>query len=98
MNLNDKDKRRLLARLKRAEGQVAAVRRMLSADTYCVDVLIQLSAARGALNKVGEAILRQHIETCVADAFQSGDADASAQKVEELMDVFARYGGIGKGA
>ncbi len=93
MHLPPEDKRRLLARLKRAEGQVAAVRRMIDDDTYCVDVLVQIAAARGALAKVGEAVLRNHVQTCVTDALQHGDDVARQQKVDELMDVFGRYGG-----
>lgn len=89
------ERQRLAARLKRVEGQVAAVRRMLEADAYCVDVLVQISAARGALAKVGEEVLQRHVETCVADAFATGGAEARQEKIDELMDVFARYAGRG---
>lgn len=95
MKLSAQDKKRLLTRLKRAEGQVAAIRRMVEEDTYCVDVLVQISAARGALGRVGEAVLRNHVETCVSSALSSGDDDAAQVKIDELMDVFARYAGIG---
>ena len=98
MQLSAEERRRLLMRLKRAEGQVAAVRRMVEADAYCVDILTQLAAARGALGKAGEALLRSHMQTCVAEAFQSGDDAAREQKVEELMGVFSRYSGIGGGS
>ncbi len=89
------ERQRLAARLKRVEGQVAAVRRILEADAYCVDVLVQISAARGALAKVGEEVLQRHVETCVADAFATGGAEARQEKIDELMDVFARYAGRG---
>lgn len=89
------ERQRLAARLKRVEGQVAAIRRMLEADAYCVDVLVQISAARGALAKVGEEVLQRHVETCVADAFATGDTEARQEKIDELMDVFARYTGRG---
>lgn len=89
------ERQRLAARLKRVEGQVAAVRRMLESDAYCVDVLVQISAARGALAKVGEEVLQRHVETCVADAFATGDAEARQEKIDELMDVFSRYTGRG---
>jgi len=96
MQIDSEKKRKLLARLRRAEGQVAAVRRMIDADAYCVDILTQLSASRGALAKVGETVLQHHIETCVTEAFQSGEPDTQQEKVEELMDVFSRYGGLGR--
>ena len=89
------EQRRLLARIKRIEGQVAAIRRMVEADAYCVDVLTQVAAARGALSKVGEEVLQRHVETCVADAFAHGDADARQDKIDELVQVFARYSGRG---
>lgn len=95
MKLPDDEKKRLLARLKRAEGQVAAVRRMVEDDAYCVDVLVQISAARGALGRVGEVVLRNHVETCVKGALSSGDEERSQVKIDELMDVFSRYSGIG---
>ncbi|MCP4809715.1 MAG: metal-sensitive transcriptional regulator [Proteobacteria bacterium] len=85
-------KKRLVTRLKRAEGQIAAVRRMVEGDHYCVDVLTQISAARGALARSGEILLRSHIESCVADAFESGDETKRTEAIEELMDVFSRYG------
>ena len=93
--LDAEGKKKLLARLKRVEGQTAAIRRMVESDTYCVDVLLQIAAAQGALGKAGELLLGSHIRTCVARALQSGDATESDAKVRELMDVFARYGNIG---
>jgi len=97
MKLDAAAKKKLLARLARAEGQVAAVRRMVDEDRYCVDVLVQLSAARGALAGVGEQVLRRHIETCVAAAMARPDEAERQAKIDELMDVFARFSGIGKG-
>ena len=89
-------KKRLLDRLKRAEGQLAAVQRMVDDDTYCVDTLTQISAVRGALEKVGQIMLRYHIENCVTDACSSGDARDRQQKIDELMEVFARHGGVAR--
>lgn len=86
--------KRLLARLKRAEGQLAAVRRMVEEEAGCVDILLQISAVRGALGKIGQLLLGSHIETCVSDALSSGDETARRRQVEELMEIFARYGGI----
>ncbi len=90
--MDDQTKRKARARLKRIEGQVAALGRMLDADADCVDVLIQISAAQGALAGAGQLILGQHIESCVSEAFRHGDEAERALKIEELMDVFSRYG------
>lgn len=86
--------RLLVQRLKRAEGQLAAIRRMVEDDQPCVDVLLQIAAVRGALGKVGQLLLRTHVQTCVTDALRSGDESARAEQVDELIDVFARFGGI----
>lgn len=86
---------RIVARLKRIEGQVSGIRRMVEDDKYCVDTLLQVSAVHGALSKVGQIILSRHIETCVSAAFASGDEAKRRETIEELLDVFARYGGAG---
>lgn len=87
-------KKELLKRLKRAEGQMAAVRRMVDADEGCVDVLLQISAVRGALSKAGQVLLGSHIETCVSDALAHGDEAERREQVDDLMTIFNRFGGI----
>lgn len=84
----------LLRRLSRAEGQLAGVRRMVEEDAYCVDILVQIAAVRGALGRVGQLLLSSHIEHCVATAFRSGDPEESDRQVDELMEVFSKYGGL----
>lgn len=93
MHLPPTDKKKLLARLKRAEGQLAAVRRMVEEDAGCVDSLTQISAVRGALARAGDIILRNHIDTCVAGAIQSGDPVERDARIDELMGAFARFSG-----
>jgi DNA-binding FrmR family transcriptional regulator len=88
-------KKKVLTRMKRVQGQIQALERMISQDDSCVDVLLQISAAQGALGKVGEIILAAHIQTCVSDAFEHGSKPSRQQTIEELMDVFARYSRIG---
>lgn len=94
--MDTEQKAKVIARLKRAEGQVAGIRRMIENDKYCVDVLLQVSAAQAALGGVGRIVLKQHIETCVTSALSSDDAGEQTRTVDELMDVFARYGSFGK--
>jgi DNA-binding FrmR family transcriptional regulator len=93
--MDDDIKRKALARLRRIEGQVAGLGRMLGEDSSCVDVLLQISAAQGALGGVGQLILGQHIESCVSETFLHGDAGQRQEKIEELLDVFSRYGRMG---
>ncbi len=81
-------------RLARIAGQVAGIQRMVDDDRYCVDVLLQVAAVRAALDRVGKLVLTNHVETCVADAFASGSARERRKKMDELLDVFARFGAL----
>jgi DNA-binding FrmR family transcriptional regulator len=87
-------KREARTRLRRVAGQVAGIERMLEDDRYCVDVLMQIAAVRAALDRVGKVVLRSHVETCVAEAFASGRPREREKKLEELLEVFARFGSV----
>ena len=83
-------------RLRRIRGQVEGLERMIDEDRYCVDVLHQVAAVRAALDGVGKLLLRSHVETCVAEAIRSGRARERDEKIDELLEVFARLGHIGR--
>jgi CsoR family transcriptional regulator, copper-sensing transcriptional repressor len=91
--LNEETRGKALGRLRRIEGQVQGLQRMIDNDAYCVDILLQISAVQGALDQVQKLLLGRHIESCVADALRSGSKGERQQKIEELLDVFARFGG-----
>ncbi len=93
--MDERTKKNVEARLRRIEGQIGGLRRMIGEDEYCVDLLIQISAAQGALGRIGQIVLGSHIETCVSDAFERGGKTERQGKIDELMDVFARYSRIG---
>lgn len=78
----------LLTRLRRIEGQVRGLQRMVEEDRYCVDILVQLAAVRAALDEVGLALLADHTRGCVADALRSGDGEAA---IEELLGAVRRF-------
>jgi len=88
--MHEATRKPLLDRLRRIEGQVGGLLRMVEEDRYCIDVLTQIQAVRAALHKVEEQILRDHVSHCVAHAFSSGDAGEQRQKVEELVDTIGR--------
>ena len=88
--MHDATKQAVALRLKRIEGQVRGVLRMVEQDRYCVDVLTQIDAVRAALHKVEEQVLRDHVSHCVADAFASGDPVAQQHKVEDLVETIGR--------
>ena len=88
--MHDATKQAVAARLKRIEGQVGGLLRMVEEDRYCVDILTQINAVRAALHKVEEQILSDHVSHCVADAFASGDAVEQRHKVDELVETIGR--------
>jgi CsoR family transcriptional regulator, copper-sensing transcriptional repressor len=80
-------KQQLQTRLRRIEGQVRGVARMIEQDKYCVDVVTQVAAIQAALDKVSLGLLDGHIRGCVREEIQSGGGDA---KVDELLQVMDR--------
>jgi len=91
-NMHKTTKSSCLKRLKRIEGQVRGLARMLEEDRYCIDVVTQISAVSAALRRVEEEILRDHVAHCVEHAIASGDAREQRKKVAELMGVLMRAG------
>lgn len=83
------DKPMLLTRLRRIEGQVRGLQRMIDEEQYCVDVLTQVSSVMAALQKVGVIILEDHIRGCVRGAIEDGAG--GDQAVEELIEVVERF-------
>ncbi|MCD9154483.1 metal-sensitive transcriptional regulator [Aeromicrobium duanguangcaii] len=83
------DKAAVLKRLARIEGQVRGINRMVEADTYCIDVLTQISATTKALEAVALKLLDEHLVHCVADAASKGGPEAD-QKIKEASDAIAR--------
>ncbi len=78
-----------VARLRRVEGQVRGLQRMVENDEYCIDVLTQIAAATKALQAVSLGLLDQHLKHCVADALAQGGEHAD-EKVREASDAIAR--------
>ncbi|MBI2377490.1 MAG: metal-sensitive transcriptional regulator [Deltaproteobacteria bacterium] len=88
----DEEKAALLSRLRRAKGQLEGVERMIEEDRYCIDVLFQLAAVRAALGKVAARMLEGHVKTCVAHAIASGEVSERDEKIDEVLEVFSRFG------
>jgi DNA-binding FrmR family transcriptional regulator len=83
------DKQAYLTRLRRIEGQIRGLQRMVDEDTYCIDVLTQVSAATRALQAVALGLLEDHIGHCVKEAVEGGGPEADA-KVKEASAAIAR--------
>jgi len=82
-----KTKKSCLSRLARIEGQARGIRKMVEEDRYCIDILTQINAARGALDRVEQEILREHLQSCVAHAFHNGSLRERQRKIDELITV-----------
>jgi CsoR family transcriptional regulator, copper-sensing transcriptional repressor len=82
------NKDQLLKRLKRVEGQIRGIARMVETDTYCIDILTQIGAAQAALNKAGLELVRDHSKHCMSDASLT-DKDRAA-KADELVNAVGR--------
>ncbi|WP_297696850.1 metal-sensitive transcriptional regulator [Phenylobacterium sp.] len=80
----------LLNRLKRVEGQVRGVARMVEDDRYCIDILTQVQAVRAALARVETEILNDHLGHCIEGAIVSGDKDEQRRKAAELIELLER--------
>jgi DNA-binding FrmR family transcriptional regulator len=86
-SMNKKD---LQDRLRRIEGQIRGIQRMVDEDKYCIDILTQLNSATAALKAVGMGLLDEHVRHCVKDSIDQGNSD---EKVEELLAAVARFSG-----
>ena len=84
--MNKKD---LQDRLRRIEGQVRGLQRMVDDDKYCIDILTQLSSVTAALKAVGTGLLDGHVRHCVRESIEQGNGD---EKIEELMAAVVRLG------
>ncbi len=89
--LTDKNKQEVINRLKKIEGQVRGIQRMVDEKKYCIDILLQISAVSGGLRKVGHSILNNHIKTCVAASLSSTAEEEKERKIKELIEVFDRF-------
>jgi DNA-binding FrmR family transcriptional regulator len=85
------DTRAVRNRLRRIEGQVRGLQRMVEEDAYCVDILTQVAAAQTALEQVAIQVLDGHVRHCVADALAGDDADEAHVKLDELMAAVQRF-------
>lgn len=82
----EKEKKDLMNRLKRIEGQVRGIENMLEKDAYCTDVLIQVSAVTSALNSFNKVLLANHVKTCVADNIRQGNDEV----IDELVTLLQK--------
>jgi DNA-binding FrmR family transcriptional regulator len=84
------DKPKLRNRLRRIEGQVRGVTRMVDEDRYCIDIMTQMAAIRAALTRVESELLKGHLDHCIESAIVNGDAAEQRRKAGELIELLER--------
>ena len=89
--MDDRKKEQVAARLRRIEGQIRGIQKMVQEDRYCMDIVAQTRAVVSALRAVEDVIMENHMNTCVADAFRSSDPAEQREKIDEVMHVLAQF-------
>jgi DNA-binding FrmR family transcriptional regulator len=77
--------------LKRIEGQVRGIQKMIEEKRYCIDILTQLSSIVGAVRRVEENILNRHLRGCVRESFNKGNKENRSEKIDEIIEVLQKF-------
>lgn len=85
---SENERQNVINRLKRIEGQVRGIQKMVEEDRYCIDILVQISAINSALKNTGFQLMERHMHHCVSHAISTGTGDES---IEELMKVVQQF-------
>ncbi|SHJ87306.1 metal-sensitive transcriptional regulator [Tepidibacter formicigenes] len=92
--LSDKskhDKEAIIKRLRRIEGQVKGIQKMVNEEKYCVDILIQIAAIRSAIDKVGGIILENHVKRCVKKTIDNSNGEETDRVIDELIKTMLKF-------
>ena len=84
-------KERTLKRLRRNEGQVRGIQKMVEEDRYCADIMTQIASVHEALRGVGRELMRNHLKHCASSAIRGGDEAAAEAMYDELVDMMYRH-------
>src|SRR5665647_3614845 len=88
---NFETKENMLKRLRRIEGQVKGIHKMIEEDKYCADILTQVAAVRAAINKVGSLVLEKHSMTCIQNAVSCEDKEKALKELVKTMQSFMKF-------
>ena len=86
--INEEVKKDAISRLKKIEGQIRGIMRMLDEEKYCIDIINQITAAEKALDGVSKIVMKRHVETCVSNAIVRGEGQ---NKIDELIETVFKY-------
>ena len=84
------DSENLHRRLKKIAGQIGAIDRMIDEDAPCEDIIVQINAVKSAIHKVGQIVMEGHIQHCVRDGIEHGDADKTIAEFTKVIDQFSK--------
>ena len=84
------DSENLHRRLKKIAGQISAIDRMIDEDVPCEDIIVQINAVKSAIHKVGQIVMEGHIQHCVRDGIEHGDADKTIAEFTKVIDQFSK--------
>ena len=84
------DSENLHRRLKKIAGQIGAIDRMIDEDVPCEDIIVQINAVKSAIHKVGQIVMEGHIQHCVRDGIEHGDADKTIAEFTKVIDQFSK--------
>lgn len=84
------DSENLHRRLKKISGQIAAIDRMIDEDVPCEDIIVQINAVKSAIHKVGQIIMQGHIQHCVRDGIEHGDAEKTIAEFTKVIEQFSK--------
>jgi DNA-binding FrmR family transcriptional regulator len=87
--LDERGSKEIVKRLKKIEGQVRGLQRMVDERRYCMDILTQITSVVGALRQVERMMMRQHLDTCVTDTIKHGPTEEQQRKMDEVMKYFS---------
>lgn len=86
----NRDNKELLTRLSRIEGQIRGIKKMIEENKPCEDVIVQLSSASASLQSTSKVMLLNHINTCVLESVQNGDAEIALDKLKNVLDKYSK--------
>ena len=91
--INEAVKKDALSRLKKIEGQIRGIMKMVDEEKYCIDIVNQVTAAEKALDGVAKIVMKRHVDSCVTEAIMKGEGE---NKVAELIDTVFKYATRGR--
>lgn len=89
--MKEETKQQILSRLRRIEGQIRGLQRMVEEDRYCIDILTQMASTTAALYGIRDMLMTQHLETCVAASLEHYDPEVTRERIDEVMTIFSRF-------